>query len=114
MEDRRKLKRRYLLFYSRVFDMKSGRLIGYLSNITPEGASLICDEPVTTDTTYRLRMDLPEEGFNRDHLMFDAKAVYCKPDVDPNFFVTGFQLQGVPNEDIDIIQRIVQEYGFRD
>lgn len=41
MEERRKLQRRHIMFYSRVFDRKTGGLLGYLGNITPGGAMVI-------------------------------------------------------------------------
>lgn len=114
MEDRRKLKRRYIMFYSRVFDRSTGLLIGYLSDITTEGTMIISEEPIATDKTYRLNMDLPEDVFGKGHLTFIAKCVWSKPDVNPNFFMSGFQLENIDPLDVQIIQRIIEDYGFRD
>lgn len=114
MPERRKLKRRYLMYYSRVFDRKDGRLLGYLSDITPEGAMLISEEPITPGIVYRLRMDLPEEDFNKAHMSFEAHCIWSKPDVHPQFYMSGFQLINIPGDDVQIIERMIQEYGFRD
>jgi hypothetical protein len=114
MEERRKLKRRYIMFYSRIFDRSTGMLIGYLSDITPEGAMVISEEPVKTNTQYKLVMDLPEDVFGKQHLTFAAKCVWCRPDVNPNFYMSGFHLETIATEDIQIIHRIIEDYGFRD
>jgi hypothetical protein len=114
MEERRKVKRKYLMFYSRVFDRNSGKLLGYLSDLTQDGAMVISEDPIETGLVMRLCMDLPEGYFTRERLNFEAKSVWCKPDIDPKFYNTGFQLINPNREDIDIIQWIIQEYGFRD
>ena len=46
MHDRRKLDRKYLTIYSRVFDRVSGRLLGYLADLSEKGAMIISDEPI--------------------------------------------------------------------
>jgi len=114
MEERRKLKRRYIMFYSRVFDRKTGRLLGYLSDLTQEGAMVISEEKIEPSQVMRLRMDLPEGVFDKSQLDFEAKAVWTSKDVDPHFFNTGFHLINISEGDIAIIEQIIQDYGFRE
>ena len=114
MQERRKLKRRYIMFYSRIFDRKTGKLLGYLSDLTPEGAMVISEDAVEPGLVYRLRMDLPEGSFDKNQLDFEAQSVWCKKDVDPHFYNVGFRLIGVPPQDEAIIEQIIQDYGFRD
>ena len=114
MEERRKIKRRYLMFYSRVYDRKSGRLIGHLSDLTREGAMIIGEEPVEPGQLFNLSMDLPEDIFGKPLLFFEAKSIWCKPDVDPAFYVSGFHVEKITPADVEIIERIVESYGFRD
>jgi hypothetical protein len=114
MDDKRKLKRRYIMFYSRVFDRSTGMMIGYLSDITPGGAMIISEEPNTTKTLYRLVMDLPEDVFDKENLSFEAKCVWSKQDANPHFYMSGFQMENIAAEDTEIIERIIEDYGFRD
>ena len=44
MSERRKLNRRHIMFYSRVFDRKTGKFLGYLGNMTVGGAMVIVAE----------------------------------------------------------------------
>jgi hypothetical protein len=114
MTARRKFKRRYLMYYSRVFDRKTGRVLGYLVDLTPEGIMIISEEPIETEQTFRLRMDLPEGLSTKGNLDFEAASVWCKADIDPHFYGTGFQISEVSPDDIALIERMIQEYGFRD
>ncbi len=102
------------MFYSRVFDRKNGKMLGYLADMTVEGAMIISEEPIQTDETYRLRIDLPEDMYGKAYLNLEAHAVWSKPDVNPNFFMTGFQLMNIPPDDKGTIQQIIMDYGFRD
>jgi len=114
MRERRKIKRRHILFYSRVFNRQTGELIGYLGDLTTEGAMVISEEPLEINVTYRLRLDLPEDLYNKTILGFNAHSVWCKPDVDPNFFNTGFKFIDIATQDQEIIQRIIADYKFRE
>ena len=113
MEERRKLERKHLMFYSRVFDRKTGKFIGYLGDITVEGALIISDEPVEMKIRFSFRMDLPEDLFPKPLLNLNATSVWGQNDVDPKFFNTGFKLLDVSPEDQEIITRIIKEYGFK-
>lgn len=114
MQDRRKFKRRFIMYYTRVFDRSTGAVLGYLVDLSAVGAMVVSEEPLTPDTEYRLRMDLPEEFSSRACLDFDATCVWSRPDTDPRFYDSGFHLANVSEGDIALIERMIQEYGFRD
>lgn len=113
-EDRRKIKRRYLMYYSRVFDAHTQILLGHLVDITPLGAMLISEKPIETDIDFRLKMELSHDIADKRYLEFESKSLWCRRDIDPSFFNTGFELINVSAEDNAIIKRIVESYGFRD
>jgi hypothetical protein len=54
MQERRSFPRRYLMFYSRVFNLKTGELVGHIVDITPTGAMLISETPLETEVNYHL------------------------------------------------------------
>lgn len=114
MPERRKIKRRYLMYYSRVFDARNGALIGHLVDITPEGIMLISETPLAADQMFRFKMELSEDIADKSYLTFTAKSIWCQPDVDPRFFNTGFHLLDITPQDTAIIQHIIEAYGFRD
>ena len=114
MDDRRKLKRQHIMFYSRLFDRKTGKLLGYLGNLTIDGVMIISEEPISTGENYKLKMDLPEYIYQKPALHFQADSLWCENDVDPNFFNTGFQLREITQEDKDIITNFINDYGLVD
>lgn len=114
MQERRKLKRRYLMFYSRIFDRIDGSLIGYLSDITVEGMMVISEVPLETGITHKLRMDLPEDIFGTSHLDLEAYCIWSHKDVNPNFFIAGFKLEELKPDEVKIVERIIESYGFRE
>ena len=112
--DKRRLKRRHLIYYLRVFDRTSNQILGHLVDVTQEGAKLISENPISTKKRFQLRMILPAEIFGRDHLDFEAESLWSNPDINPDFHDTGFRLIGVDNRDMLVIARLINEYGFRD
>jgi hypothetical protein len=113
-DERRILKRRHIMFYSRVFDRKTGKLLGYLGNLTHGGAMLISEEALELGSLFKLRMDLPEDMYDQPILTFEAKSVWCKTDIDPRFFNTGFEFTDITPENTNIVDQINDDYGFRD
>ena len=113
MDERRRLHRRHILFYSRVFDRKTGVFLGYLGNMNEGGLMIISEDEIEVDQNFLLRIDLPEDIYSRTVLNFQAKSVWCRKDVDPNFFNTGFQLGEISKESKDLISQIIDDYGFR-
>jgi hypothetical protein len=112
-EERRRLKRKYLAFFTRVFDRSNGQLLGHLADLTAEGMMLISEKPLSTGTVYNMQMDLSGTFFEKDRLDFQATSIWCKPDIDPSFYNIGFRLQNMPPQDVAIIKRIIEEYGIR-
>jgi hypothetical protein len=113
MPERRSEDRKYLTYFSRVIDRKTGRLVGYMADLTTGGALLIADRELPIDTLLHLRMDLPDGFANKSELSFNAKVIWNRPDDDPDFYKTGLKLSEIDFEDLAIIQRVLNEYGFR-
>jgi hypothetical protein len=113
-DERRKLERKYLVVYSRVFDRKTGKVIGYLSDLTTKGAMIIGEHQLENGEYYQLRIDLPESSeFSKSHIDLVAKSVWSRPDIDPAFFNTGFEFSEVSPEDEKIIKLMIELYEFR-
>ena len=114
MLERRRVKRKYLLFYTRIFDARTDQLLGHLIDITPRGAMVISERPLPAGAAYRLRLELSPELSAEPFIEFDARSVWCQPDINPRFYNTGFQVAGLTPDQVAIVQHIVDAYGFRD
>jgi hypothetical protein len=110
----RKIQRRHLIYYLRVFEQDTDRQLGSLVDITPEGIMLVSDKPVELGRTYSLRMELPTEVYNEGTMLFDAVCVWSKNDVNPEFYDSGFKLVGVGPEQELCIKHLMRIYSFMD
>jgi hypothetical protein len=114
MQDKRKLKRRYLLYYMRIYDGVSRQQIGNLVDITTMGIMIVGDHPIPAGQIAQLRMELTNEVSEKPYMEISAISKWCEPDVTPDHFNTGFEIQNLAPEDAEIIQRINEGFGFRD
>ncbi len=114
MKERRKIKRRYLLYYVRVYNAASREQIGNLVDITTSGAMIISENPVPEKQRSRLRIELSEDVADKPYMDVEVRAKWCHPDIDPNLYNIGFEIVNISPEDVKIVQRIVETYGFRD
>jgi hypothetical protein len=114
MQERRKLKRRHIIYYLLVFDHATHALLGHLVDITAEGVMLISPQALETDRVYTLRMQLPYEISGKNELVFRARSKWCREDINPDFYDTGFELLDIASEDVETIEWLIERSGFRD
>lgn len=114
MNERRHLPRKYLIIYSRVFERTLGKLLGYLADLSLEGAMIISEDKLAVDTLMALRFDLPDMNtFDRNSLNVDVRVARCDPDISPGFYNIGFEFQKVEEEQKTIILKMMDMYEFR-
>ncbi len=114
MEERRHLSRKYLIIYSRVFERTMGKLLGYLADLSLEGAMIISEEKLPVDRLMSLRFDLPDiNAFDSNSLNLNARVARCDPDISPGFYNIGFEFQEVKEEQKAIILKMMDMYEFR-
>ena len=115
--EKRKIKRRHLIYYLRIFDTTTEKILGHLVDITPDGLMLISEEPIKPDTRFHLSMDMPAEiiieSENR-RIRFDGMTIRCEPDVNPQFYLTGFKLVDVEETTRGFISQLITFFGFQD
>jgi c-di-GMP-binding flagellar brake protein YcgR len=110
MAEKRKLKRRQLIYYLQVLDRRTGLLVGRLADITTEGLMLISPDPIEENKEIELRMVLPAEIQGDKAVVFDAQSVWCRKDVNPDLYVTGFRFLKVAARDFKIIDDLILDY----
>jgi hypothetical protein len=109
--EQRQIKRHHLIYYLRVYEGMSEKVIGHIVDISPHGLKLIADRPVTEQQEYQLRMRFPGTEKSKDELMFDAVCRWCRPDENPAFYLVGFQISNLPPEEANFIQGLINEFG---
>jgi hypothetical protein len=115
MAETRKLKRRHLIYYLRVMDSRTGRLLGHLVDVTTEGIMLMSQQPIPTGELFKLRMVLPAEAPEQTVTIdLEAKSLWSRKDVNPDFFDTGFQIVTASPPQLAAIATLIDDHGFRD
>jgi hypothetical protein len=112
MENRRIKDRKYLTYFSRVVDQNTGLMIGYLVDLSEDGAQLVGSFPIKIHDVFQLRIDLPENFSSEEFLDIEAEAMWSQPDSDPEFYRTGMRLVNFPEANKDILQRLLSNYSF--
>jgi hypothetical protein len=113
-EKKRTIKRRHLIYYLRVFDTQSEKLLGHVVDITTKGILLMSEKALPLNTTFNLNMILPEETWNVEKISFDAETLWSKQDVNPDFYVTGFQFKNIAPKNVQLVKHLIEQFGFRD
>lgn len=114
MKQNRKLKRRHLIYYLRVFEKNADQPIGHLVDISTEGMMLISEDPIKTGTVFELRMVLPVEIDGSREIIFSAESRWCREDENPDFYNTGFQLINPSLEHMKITGLLIQKFCFKE
>jgi hypothetical protein len=114
MKERRKQKREILFFYTRVFDNETGHIIGNLGDITSGGAMVISEHQIPINRRHSLKIELPKGMYGLDYLELKANSIWSKPDLDPNFYNTGFEFPGLQPDKAQIIHQIILDYSLPD
>jgi hypothetical protein len=114
MDERRNLRRRHIIYYSRVYERSTGELIGHVMDITPEGIKLISEQPIPLQKRFHFRIDLPDDITLKEYMFFEAESVWSAPDVNPDFYNTGFRVFKMSSEDAAFLTRMIDETGLRD
>jgi hypothetical protein len=115
MPERRKLKRRHLLYYLRVYNAATGRLLGHLVDISPGGVMVTSGSRRRLNRTVRLRLVLPDPHPRRGkRIEFEATTKWCRRDANPDLWDTGFETTALGRKQAIEIETLVEDYGFSD
>ena len=115
MEERRKEPRKKLMSFTPVYDAHKGMVLGYLGDLTPQGAMLIGEHPLEADSRLSLSFEVPGDGpdTNPRRMTVPARVVRCVPDETPHYFKIGMEFLKLSGEQVRLIQALLDRGGFR-
>ena len=108
----RQRRRRHLYYYLKVFDARSGRLVGHLVDLSAERMQLIIPEPVPIDAQWRLRMELPAALDGHPDVVLEARSVWCRRDENAASYGACFRLLGVAPAARALIESMITKFAF--
>ena len=112
--ERRRIKRRHLIYYLRVTDSNTGNLMGHLVDINTQGIMLMSEEQIEPGTVFSMSASWHNLDQKEESVQFKAESRWCKKDVNPTFYLTGYKLMDVSYEAFGTIQDLIEDLGFDD
>ena len=114
MKQQRKYERKFLSYYLKVYDRSNEQFLGRLGNITPAGIMVLSETPIGTDLRMQLRIAFPHAIEGREYLDLEARSVWIKKDVVPEYYDTGFELLEDSVQHKNYIEKLIQEFGVEE
>ena len=112
-KEQRKMKRRHLIYYLEAIDRETGKLIGFLVDITTKGIMLMSKTPIETGKIFQLRILLKTDLSEKKYLNFDAKSKWCEKSINTDIYDTGFELINKDISDFREIEEVIDALGFK-
>jgi hypothetical protein len=116
MDDRRKEMRKKLMAFTPVRDAGRGSLLGYLGDLTLQGAMVVGEKPLELHSQVTLAIDLPGDlpGISARRMTIPARVARCVQDEEGSReFDLGFEFMEIDPEQTQIIQALLERYHFR-
>lgn len=110
----RAYKRRHLIYYLEVYNQETGDLLGHLVDISLQGMRLITKKEIMPDKNFRLGMMLPRDFFKEEVLTIEARSMWSRKDVNPDFFAVGLKTYDLDEATAEIIAGLIEQVGFND
>ena len=111
-KDKKREPRRHLIYFSEVHDRDNKSFSARMVDITKTGLMVISEEKIELEKTFHLEIILPEEVEGRDRINVKAKTLWCKKDVNPDYFATGLEIEELDVINEELIEYMIYEYGF--
>lgn len=112
MAEKREAERKVLTYYFKVFHKNNDELLGRLGDISRKGFLLISDDKIPNGKKFDLKLELPDTFPDADQIEFQAKSVWSKQDVNPDFFAAGFRFTRISPGSKKIIEELMDILGL--
>jgi Tfp pilus assembly protein PilZ len=109
MEDRKKL-----MTFTPVYELPKNNLLGYLGNLTLQGAMLVGHKAAEIDKKMTLAIDFhetPETPATR--MTVPVRVAWCRPEKNSPDYNTGVEFLDLSDQNKKVIEAILERYQFR-
>jgi len=112
--DRRRARRRALIYYLKVIDLATGKELGRVADITRDGMMLFGNKTLNKKNNYRVRIIMEKSVFDMSlgNLDVTAEIRWSKPDANPELTLTGMLFHDLNDNGRKIIGNIIRKIGM--
>lgn len=111
MNKQRRIQRHQLPYYLKVFNRFDDRPLGYIGNISLDGLMLISPLPLLVGSRFEMRLKIPASDGIR-FIDFAATCQWCREDVTPGGYDSGFALVAPPAEFVELLDALRFYFSF--
>jgi hypothetical protein len=113
--ERRKFKRRNLVYYIPVIAGDTHRPIGRMADISQKGFKLDSETQIPTGKDFELGLNTTPDVADIAFISFVARSKWCEADkIEPCQYYIGFDIVDIEPHASQIVQCIVDKYGAGD
>ena len=113
MRIQRRIERHQLPYYLKVFNRITDKPMGYIGNVSVDGLMLISQLPMLVNARFDMRLKSPGKDGQVHCIDFFATCQWCREDVTPGSFDSGFALVAPPGEFVEMIDALRYYFSFR-
>ena len=114
VETRRKLPRVPLIHHFRVNDLVTNEHVGYLGNLTVQGAMLFAEKPLAEGSERILPLSLIVPRMHGEQSVYlGSRCVWCRPDARTGLYAAGLQLQDIGEYTRRRIRSLFREFASK-
>jgi len=112
MVTERRIQRHELTSFLKVFNRFTDKPMGYLGNASEGCLVLISHLPLLVEADFQLRFKLPGSDGQVHLIDLVARCLWCREDVTPNVYDSGFILYQPPEEYLALIDDLHHYFSF--
>ena len=114
MSEQRKEERKILITFTPVYDLGKNTILGYLRDLTLQGAMLVGNKPVEINKELTLAIEFHETPeIPATRMTIPARVAWCKHEENSTYYGTGIEFLELTDQNKKVIMAILERYQFR-
>jgi Tfp pilus assembly protein PilZ len=114
MSEQRKEERKILITFTPVYDLQKNNLLGYLGDLTLQGAMLVGNKPVEVNKKLTLAIEFHETPeIPATRMILPARVAWCRHEETSAYYNTGVEFLELTDQNKKVIEAILERYQFR-
>ncbi len=113
MDENRREERKKAMVFTPVYDTDADILMGYLGDLTLQGALMISEKSIDTSKKFTLAIDFRDASeASTKRMIIAARAAWSKQEPDQTYYNTGFEFLEMTEANKKAIETVLKGYQF--
>lgn len=113
MSEQRREERKKAMIFTPVYEKDTGVLLGYLGDLTLQGAMIVGERPIETGKTLLLAVEFREVSeVPARRMILQARTAWCREEDRKTYFNTGVEFLTLSDENRSVIETVIERYKF--